>query len=62
MHMMSDPQYALGNYPAGFAPLIGVLVEADFDGAAIGQRTLPVLLHIQGAPDVRAVVNFGSMR
>jgi hypothetical protein len=62
LHTMSEPQYALGNYAGGFAPLMGALVESDFDAVKAGQRTLEIVVHIQGGSEVHRSVNFGSLK
>jgi hypothetical protein len=62
LHMTTDPQYALGDFQVGFAPLIGMVVESDYDATAIAERTVPFVVRIQGAPDVRVTINFATFR
>src|SRR4051812_32007191 len=61
IHVTTEPQYALGNYAAGSAPLIGVAIDSDFNAAVIGQRQLPVVIHIPGAADVNVPIDFSKM-
>jgi hypothetical protein len=62
LHMTTDPQYALGDYAAGFAPLVGAIVESDYDATPIAERTVPFVVRIQGTADVRTTINFANFR